>query len=86
MKIDLASLKGSAILDLVKEGHIFLCPVCRNQLITIPEQLAPEVRPLGVTCPISQRHYIIYGDAADRLQEARRRMALIATEMNKKDA
>jgi len=78
MKIDLASLKGTAILDLAKEGQILLCPVCESQLITIPEQLTFGERPLGVTCPISQRHYIFYAEPADRVQRIRRGMALIA--------
>lgn len=78
MKIGLASLKGTAILDLAKDGHILLCPVCGTQLRTIPEQLTAGERPLGVTCPISQRHYIFYAEPASIVQEARRRMALIA--------
>lgn len=85
MKIDLASLKGSAILDLAKEGHTLLCPVCGNQLVTIPEQLPLGARPLGVACPMSQRHYIFYAEPADRVQNVRKGIALIVAQTIKKD-
>ncbi|MBC7751822.1 MAG: hypothetical protein H7Z73_08910 [Candidatus Saccharibacteria bacterium] len=85
MKIDLAILKGSAIWDLAKEGHILLCPVCGNQLITIPEQLTPGGKASWCYLSDFTTTLYFYAEPADRVQNVRRGMALIATEMSKKD-
>ncbi|PML78518.1 hypothetical protein [Enterovibrio norvegicus] len=83
MSQDKTALPASEILRLAANGEKFQCPVCNSQLVTIPETLAAGERSQGIQCPKVQKHYLIYGDDAERILEMRKRMKLMDREKNR---
>ena len=74
MPILVNELPGHEVLNLLAKGEVLFCPVCNAKLITIPEKLEANKRPLGVVCPTDQKHYLVYGESPESMQEIRRQM------------
>jgi len=72
------AVSATEALSVYERGGELLCPVCAKYLVTIPAELQAGTRPMGLVCPESNRHYLIYGEGAETLGEARQRMRRIA--------
>lgn len=85
MGMSITGLSAMAVLDLAKNGHVLFCPTCGSVLKTLPEGLPNGSLPVGITCPASQRHYIIYREPAKAMQAVRDSMEKMVTETNKQN-
>lgn len=65
------SISGVEALRLVKEGHELECPICHAKIETIPKEWGQGMPLNGLTCPASQKHFLIYGDDAEVLRQYR---------------
>jgi hypothetical protein len=74
MSISVNELPGHEVLNLLAKGEVLFCPVCNARLITIPQKLEANKRPLGVVCPTDQKHYLVYGESPESTQEIRKQM------------
>lgn len=65
-------------LTVYERGGELVCPVCSSRVVTIPAVLTPGSRPMGLECPISNRHYLIYGESSETMKTARDGLRRIA--------
>ena len=78
------AVRGDAVsavqaLRLFENGQLISCPVCETALDSIPRGIAPgTANVMGLICPVNNRHFMIYGESAELLIEARRRLHAIA--------
>jgi hypothetical protein len=60
-------------------GQHLSCPVCDALLDSIPAGIAPGTGHIsGLVCPVSNKHYLIYGEDADVMKKAREGLRRIA--------
>jgi hypothetical protein len=67
-------VSGAEALMLVSRDTVLTCPSCSAQIVTIPRVVAEGASPLGIECPVSQRHYVVYRDASSAMKQMRERM------------
>lgn len=65
---------GTEAIRLFVQGNVLTCPVCSAQIVSIPRVVAEGSLPLGIECPISQQHYLVYRDASSTMKEMRGRI------------
>jgi hypothetical protein len=66
-------------LRMFEGGQYLSCPVCAAVLNSIPSGVIPGAgRISGLVCPISNKHYLVYGDDADAMKKAREGLRRIA--------
>jgi hypothetical protein len=58
---------------LLAEGDRVLCPVCSSDIVLIPRQPAAGKAPVGLECPVDQKHFLVYQEHASTLLEMRAR-------------
>lgn len=70
-------------LRMYEAGQHLSCPVCKALLDTIPTGVAPGTGNIsGLVCPVSNKHYLIYGEDADVMRKAREAMRQIAGKLD----
>lgn len=62
MRTIASSVSTPELLKLAEQGREFECPVCSAVLEKIPEDWKPGHRLIGMACPVSQKHFLIYGE------------------------
>lgn len=65
---------GTEALKLFAQGNVLTCPVCSARIVSIPREVAEGSLPLGIECPVSQQHYLVYRDASSTMKQMRERM------------
>jgi hypothetical protein len=81
--LKIEGLSGVQALRAFEEGDQLSCPICAAHLDSIPQGIAPGTECiLGLVCPKNFKHYLIYGEDADVMKEARERMRRIAGKSN----
>lgn len=73
-KINAGEIDEFEAIELARSGGVLLCPVCKADLITIPE-VGEKV--FGLQCPVSSRHFFVYAEDPDAMRQMRIRMKLI---------
>lgn len=72
-------ISAVSALRMYEGGQYLSCPVCKALLDTIPSGVAPGSGNIsGLVCPVSNKHYLIYGDDAEAMKKAREVMRRIA--------
>lgn len=76
----------SEALEIYMRGGVLICPslACSARLETIPANLPPGVRPMGLKCPVSNRHFF-YGEDAEVMKAARKALRRIAAGSDDKE-
>ena len=74
-------------LEIYMGGGELICPslACSARLATIPANLPPGVRPMGLKCPVSSRHFLFYGEDAEVMKAARKALRRIASGSDDKE-
>jgi len=71
-------------LAIYERGGELICPVCSARVVPIPVGAPPGSRPMGLECPASNRHFLIYGEDAETMRAARDGLRRIASKSREK--
>ena len=70
-------------LRMFENGQHLSCPVCEAVLDSIPNGIVPGTgRISGLVCPVSNKHFLIYGEDADVMRKAREGLRRIAGKLD----
>lgn len=74
-------------LEIYMRGGELICPslACSARLATIPANVPPGVRPMGLICPVNGHHFFFYGEDAEVMKAARKALRRIASGSDDKE-
>ncbi len=78
-KLNTNEISATHALRMFEAGQHISCPICNTMLASIPTDTPPGAgRILGLTCPIDNKHFLIYGEDAETMKKARDGLQKIA--------
>jgi len=80
-----SEVSANEALEIYMRGGELICPspACSARLETIPANVPPGVRPMGLKCPVSNRHFFFYGEDAEAVRTVREGLRRIAAKHKK---